>query len=203
MPPTAASSSLTRAPAFDRRQRHLQLFQSPAAGRRSRSRSCGPTTRRRRRRRQISSTISTSGRRSRRRPTAATVRRRLVGRRRPRGPHEQRRERLRLVAGRGHMDRHRRGYNVPKGPQPYAVVVGGLASPGPPVEHELTVTPPVNGIVSSCRRLHQLRDRRRRLAVTCTPQAPRSTWAPRPTRDSRSRAGRATASEPGPRATSR
>ena len=42
-----------------------------------------------------------------------------------------------------------RGFNVPQGPQPYAVVVGGLASPGPPVEHELTVTPPVNGTVTS------------------------------------------------------
>jgi subtilisin family serine protease len=42
-----------------------------------------------------------------------------------------------------------RGFNVPQGPQPYAVVVGGLVAPGPPVEHELTVTPPANGTVTS------------------------------------------------------
>jgi hypothetical protein len=42
-----------------------------------------------------------------------------------------------------------RGFNVPQGPQPYALVVGGLVAPGPPVEHELTVTPPTNGTVTS------------------------------------------------------
>ena len=42
-----------------------------------------------------------------------------------------------------------RGFNVPQGPQPYALVVGGLVTPGPPVEHELTVTPPTNGTLTS------------------------------------------------------
>jgi subtilisin family serine protease len=42
-----------------------------------------------------------------------------------------------------------RGFNVPHGPQPFALVVGGLVSPGPPIEHQLTVTPPANGTVTS------------------------------------------------------
>ncbi|MFI4942836.1 MAG: Calx-beta domain-containing protein, partial [Burkholderiales bacterium] len=42
-----------------------------------------------------------------------------------------------------------RGFNVPQGPQPFALVVAGQLDEPPPVTHVLTIAPPSNGTVTS------------------------------------------------------